>query len=221
MNIILLGPPGAGKGTQAQLLQEKFGLIKLSTGDMLREVIKQDNPLSKRIKDIMNAGQLVPDDVIIAMIADRIVQGDIQNGFILDGFPRTVAQAEALDVMLRRLDKKLDAVIELQVDDAALIQRIAGRFTCAKCNVGYNKTLNPPAQEGVCDQCGSTEFTFRDDDKAETVASRLKTYHAQTAPLLPYYQEKGILVSVDGMKEVDEVWHAINELLQSQSNLLT
>lgn len=221
MNLILLGPPGAGKGTQAQRLQEKYNITKLSTGDMLREVVVQDNSLARKIQEIMNSGRLVPDDIIISMIADRIIEEKCRNGFILDGFPRTVVQAEALDTMLNKLGKHLDVVIELKVDDEALIQRISGRFACSNCNTGYNTILNPQKISGICDSCGGSDFKFREDDKAETVSKRLVAYHAQTAPLLPYYQDKNILVSVDGMKDVDEVSKEIDELLQSKANLLT
>jgi adenylate kinase len=221
MNLILLGPPGAGKGTQAQRLQEKFLITKLSTGDMLRELIKQDTQLASNIKQIMNAGQLVPDDIIIAMISDCIVDKNSPNGFILDGFPRTFAQAKALDVMLEMLGKRIDAVIELKVNDEVLIQRISGRFTCSACNSGYNKIFNRPKVAGVCDVCGGSEFKFRDDDNAETVAARLKAYHAQTAPLLPYYKDKGVLVAVDGMNDVDVVSKELDQLLQEKPNLLT
>ena len=221
MNVILLGPPGAGKGTQAQHLQNRYGVVKLSTGDMLREVVNQDNPLAIKIKQVMNSGQLVPDDIIIAMIAERIVQKDCTNGFILDGFPRTQAQAEALDTMLEKIGKGLTAVIELEVDDEALVQRISGRFACMDCNTGYNTILQPTKVNGVCDHCGGKEFKFREDDKAETVSARLKTYHSQTAPLLPYYRQKGILYSVDGMKDVDTVSKEIDQLLESKANLLT
>jgi adenylate kinase len=221
MKLILLGPPGAGKGTQAQRLQDKLHLLKLSTGDMLRESVTQETPLAESIRQIMNSGQLVPDDIIIAMIADRIQSEKNARGFIFDGFPRTIAQAEALDVMLGKLGTKLDAVIELKVDDAALIERIAGRFTCAECNTGYNSLLHPPKVDGVCDHCGSKEFKYREDDRAETVASRLNAYHLQTAPLLPYYQSNGILVSVNGMLEVEEVSKEIDQFLQTKANLLT
>lgn len=215
MNLVFLGPPGSGKGTQSKRLQKTFGLVQLSTGDMLRAAVAEGTEIGLKAKQIMESGKLVPDDVIIKMIADRIKDDDCNNGFILDGFPRTVAQAEALDAMLAATKQKIDAVIELEVVDDEMVERISSRFTCAKCGAGYNKLLNPPLKQGVCDECGSTEFVFRSDDKAETVAARLKAYHEQTAPLLPYYRKKGILHSVDGMAEIDEVTRQINLLLES------
>lgn len=214
MKLILLGPPGAGKGTQAVRIEEKFSIVQLSTGDMLRAAVASGSDLGKKAKSIMEEGKLVPDEVIIGMIEQRIANEDCKNGFILDGFPRTSAQAAALDVMLQDLGKSLDAVIEIQVDDSALVKRIAGRFTCAECGEGYNKELKPLKKEGVCDKCGSDKFKFRDDDRAETVAARLKAYHEQTAPLIPYYKEKGVLFSVDGMLEIDEVTKNINNVLK-------
>lgn len=214
MKLILLGPPGAGKGTQASRIQEKLGVVQLSTGDMLRAAVSSGSELGLQAKTIMEAGKLVPDEVMIGMIQERITKDDCKLGFILDGFPRTSAQAEALDIMLGKLNKALDGVIEIQVDDQALVERIAGRFTCAKCGEGYNKELKPLKKEGVCDKCGSSEFKFRDDDRKETVAARLKAYHGQTAPLIPYYKEKKILFSVDGMESIDQVTKNINNILK-------
>lgn len=213
MNLILFGPPGAGKGTQADLLAEKIGAVKLSTGDMLRACAKSDTPIAKQLNEVMSAGKLVSDDIIIEIIRERIQQHDCQKGFILDGFPRTVPQAEALDEMLDKECKQLAAVIELKVDDEALVERIAGRYSCAKCGAGYHDSYKPTAKEGQCDACDSTEFTRRKDDKAELVAKRLEAYYEQTAPLLPFYRAKGLLKTVDGMASMDEVQKQILEAL--------
>lgn len=209
MNLILLGPPGAGKGTQAQRLERAHGLIQLSTGDMLRAAVAAGSDVGKRAKAVMEAGQLVSDDIVVGIIADRISQDDCKNGFILDGFPRTVAQAEALDTMLAERGMKLDRVIDMKVDDDILVERVSGRYTCAKCNAGYHDKFQQPKVAGVCDICGGTEFKRRADDNAETVRSRLGAFHAQTAPLLPYYDSKGVLGTVDGMAPIDEVTRQI------------
>ena len=213
MNIVLLGPPGAGKGTQAKRIQDEYGLVQLSTGDMLRAAAKSGSEIGKKAKAIMDAGKLVPDDVVIQLIAERIEEPDCQKGFILDGFPRTTTQAEALDAMLADKGLKLDHVIELEVDDDALVERISGRFTCARCGAGYHDRFHRPKKDGVCDKCGSTEFTRRADDKAETVKTRLAAYHAQTAPILPYYRAKGSLTAVDGMAAIDSVTKALETIL--------
>ncbi|WP_448189871.1 adenylate kinase [Azospirillum sp. sgz301742] len=215
MNLILLGPPGAGKGTQARRLEDTRGLVQLSTGDMLRALVAGGSPLGQQAKEIMTAGKLVPDELVIQMISDRIDQPDVKTGFILDGFPRTVAQADALDKMLAAKGLKLDHVIEMKVDDAALVERITGRYTCAKCGKGYHETFEKPAVDGVCDVCGSTEFKRRADDNAETVKTRLDQYHAQTAPILPYYKERGVLKTVDGMADIDVVTTQIEAILGS------
>lgn len=214
MNLIILGPPGSGKGTQARHIQAKYGPIQLSTGDMLREAVADGSELGKSAEQLIDAGKLVPDDIMIQMIAARISEGDCAGGFILDGFPRTKAQAQALDEMLIAHQKAINAAIEMRVDDAALVRRISGRFTCAKCGAGYNDTFRLPAKEGVCDDCGGTEFTRRKDDVAETVAERLATYHAQTTRILPYYSAKNMLHTVDGMASIEEVTRQVDEVIE-------
>ncbi|MEP3244470.1 MAG: adenylate kinase [Sneathiella sp.] len=215
MILILLGAPGAGKGTQAQRLQDTRGLVQLSTGDMLRAAVAAGTEIGLQAKAVMERGELVSDDIMTGIISDRLDQPDCENGVILDGFPRTEAQAEALDEMLAEKKLSLNAVIEMKTDDAVLVERITGRYTCANCGAGYHDSFLKPANEGVCDKCGGSEFSRRSDDNAETVTSRLKAYHAQTAPLLPYYRDKGILKQVDGMAEIDEVTQQIEALLQN------
>ncbi len=204
MKIVLLGPPGAGKGTQAKRLEKKHKMVQLSTGDMLRQVVATGSELGLEAKRVMDAGQLMPDELMIQLISDRIDQ-DCSGGFILDGFPRTVRQAEGLDRMLAEKGVKLDAVIEMKVDEEALIARTTGRFSCNTCGAGYHDEFQRPAVDGVCDVCGGTEFVRRADDNEETVRARMEAYKNQTAPLLPYYGEKGILSSIDGMASIEEI----------------
>lgn len=214
MRIILIGAPGAGKGTQARILQERYNIVQLSTGDMLRAGIKAGDALGSKVKSIMDSGALVPDDLMIDLIDQRLDEEDCSNGFILDGFPRTVAQAEALDSLLDNKSLKMDAVIEITVDEEALVKRITGRFTCSDCGEGYHDEFKPTKIDGVCDICKSTDFTRRPDDNEKTVRNRLSAYHELTAPILPYYEKAGTLVKVDGMREIDDVSDAINAVLE-------
>lgn len=213
MNIILLGPPGAGKGTQSEALVKRYGVVQLSTGGMLREAVKAGSEVGRQAKAVMERGGLVSDDVVIRIIADRIAAPDCGRGFILDGFPRTLAQAAALDQLLAEREMDLDGVIELKVDDEILVDRIAGRFSCAECGAGYHKTNMRPAVEGTCDKCGSQEFICRDDDNPATVQKRLMAYYRETSPLIGYYFAKGVLKTVDGMAAIDDITQSIDSLL--------
>ncbi|MFO1210518.1 MAG: adenylate kinase [Amaricoccus sp.] len=213
MNIILLGPPGAGKGTQARILVEKHGLVQLSTGDMLRAAKTSGTELGNRVAAVMARGELVTDDIVIGLIAEELDREAGRHGLIFDGFPRTLAQADALEALMASKGKFLDAVLELRVDDEVLIERIAGRFTCANCGEGYHDTGKPTAKPGVCDKCGSTEFIRRADDNAESVRVRLMAYYRQTAPLIGYYHAKGKLRSMDGLAEIDVLAREIRTLL--------
>ena len=213
MNIILLGPPGAGKGTQAKVLEESRGLKQLSTGDMLRAAVAAGSEIGLKAKAIMDRGDLVSDEVIVAVVGDRMNQPDVKNGVVFDGFPRTPAQAEALDKMLASRGQKLDAVVEMKVEDEELVKRISGRFTCAKCGKGYHDSFARPKVDGICDVCGGTEFIRRADDNEKTVRDRLNVYNKQTAPLVNYYAKRGNLRSVDGMADITKVTASIGRIL--------
>ena len=214
MKLILLGPPGAGKGTQAQRLVTRHKIPQLSTGDMLREAVAHKTEVGLKAKAIMDAGNLVSDEVVNAIVADRIAEEDCTEGFILDGYPRTLKQADALEALLEKRGQHLDHVIELKVDDDVLVTRVSGRFSCAKCGTVYHDEERQPKQEGVCDVCGSTEFKRRPDDNADTMRSRLRTYYKETSPLVGYYHCKGTLRSIDGMAPMDEVTEIIETLLK-------
>jgi adenylate kinase len=217
MNIILLGPPGSGKGTQAKRIAERHHIVQLATGDMLRAATASGSELGLKIKTIMDSGQLVSDDIIIAMIAERIGERDCRNGFILDGFPRNVPQAEALDKMLAERRLRLDHVILLEVDEKALVDRLSGRFSCKGCGASYHDRYHRPRVEGVCDVCGGREFLRRADDRPEAVAARFEVYRRQTEPILPYYQSRGILRRLDGMADIDKVTEELEKLLAAPS----
>ena len=213
MNLVLLGPPGGGKGTQAKRLMEKFGLVQLSTGDMLRAAVASGSDVGLKAKAVMEAGQLVTDEIVIGIIDQRLDQADTKNGVIFDGFPRTVAQAKALDGLMADKGRKLDVVVEVRVPDQLLIDRVTGRYTCAKCGAGYHDKHQKPKVDGVCDGCGSKEFIRRADDNEETVSKRLTAYHEQTAPLLPYYEGKGLLKVIDGAQDIAVVTQELIAIL--------
>lgn len=215
MNIILLGPPGAGKGTQAGRLVERHGMRQLSTGDMLRDAVKAETPTGLKVKAIMDAGELVSDEIVSALISEELVALPQTVGIIFDGYPRTQAQARQLDAILAGHRRKLDRVIELEVDEDALVERIKGRFTCAHCGMGYHDTFKLPRNTDPlkCDHCGSTDFKRRPDDNEETVRTRMAEYRAKTAPILPLYEARGIVSRVDGMAEIDEVTEAVEKVL--------
>ena len=213
MNIILLGPPGAGKGTQASRLEAARGMVQLSTGDMLRAAVKAGTPVGLQAKAVMEAGALVSDEIVSGIIGERLDMADTANGVIFDGYPRTAAQADELDKLLAARGRRLDHVIELMVDEDALVERIVGRYTCAKCGEGYHDRFKQPAVAGVCDVCGSTEFKRRPDDNAETVRTRMAEYRAKTAPILPIYEARGLVARVDGMADIDQVTSEIAAVL--------
>ena len=213
MRLILVGPPGAGKGTQAQRLVEKYEIPQLSTGDMLRAAVAAGTDTGKKAKAVMDAGGLVSDDIVNAIVSERLDEADCANGFILDGYPRTLAQADAVEAMLVNKGTALDAVVELRVNDDAMVERVSGRYTCANCGTGYHDTLNKPKTEGVCDKCGSTEFKRRVDDNAEAMRTRLQAYYKETAPLIGYYYAKDRLRRVDGMASIDDVSAEIASVL--------
>ncbi|MCK0096384.1 adenylate kinase [Yoonia sp. F2084L] len=212
--LILLGPPGAGKGTQARMLEERFGLVQLSTGDLLRAAVASGSEAGKAAKAVMEAGDLVGDDIVIAILRDRLAQPDCGNGVILDGFPRTTAQAEALDQMLSESGQQIDAAVLLEVDDVKMVVRIAGRFTCGGCGEGYHDTFKTPKVADTCDCCGARKMTRRADDNASTVMSRLDAYHEQTSPLVAYYTDKGALRRVDAMGRIEDIQKAIVTLTE-------
>jgi len=212
--VILLGPPGAGKGTQARMLEEDFGLVQLSTGDMLRAAVAAGSDAGKRAKAVMESGQLVSDDIVLAILKDRMSQPDVTKGIILDGFPRTDGQAASLDGLLAGTGQRVTAAISLEVDDEAMVGRVSGRYTCAKCGEGYHDQFKLPAKAGVCDKCGGTDMKRRADDNAETVRERLKAYHAQTAPLIAYYAGKGVLQKINAMGPIAEIRTALGQIVQ-------
>ena len=212
-NLILMGPPGGGKGTQAQSLQDKYGLIQLSTGDMLRSAVAAGTEIGKQAKAVMEAGKLVSDDILIGMIDERIDLPDCAHGFILDGFPRTLPQAEALKGLLARKGKALAAVVELQVPDELIVERITGRYHCTACGAGYHDKFKKPEVPGVCDVCGARAFARRKDDNEETVKARLSAYHDQTAPFLPYYQNEGLLKVIDGTADIAVVTRQLEQAI--------
>ncbi len=215
MNIILLGPPGAGKGTQASRLQDERGMVQLSTGDMLRAAVKDGTPVGLKAKAVMEAGELVSDEIVSGIIGEALDKLPAETGVIFDGYPRTAAQAESLDEILSARGRKLDHVIELAVDEDALVERITGRFTCANCGEGYHDRFKQPKVAGTCDQCGSTEFKRRPDDNEETVRTRMAEYRAKTAPILPIYEARGLLKRVDGMADIDVVNASIEAILDA------
>jgi len=216
LNIILLGPPGAGKGTQASRLEADRGMVQLSTGDMLRAAVKSGTPVGLQAKAVMEAGELVSDAIVSGIIGERLDQPDTARGVIFDGYPRTAAQADQLDALLAERGRTLDKVIELEVNEDALVERIVGRFTCANCGAGYHDTFKQPKVAGTCDVCGHHEFKRRPDDNEETVRTRMAEYRAKTEPIIPIYEKRGLLARVDGMAEMNEVTSAIEAILDGR-----
>ena len=214
MKLILLGPPGAGKGTQAKMLTERFSIPQISTGDILRAAVKEGTPMGRKAKEYMDAGGLVPDEVVVGIVRDRLLAADCDNGFILDGFPRTVAQADALQDNLEEMDKALDRVISLEVDAEALVERLTGRRTCKECGRGYHVKFDPPREDAICDACGSSLFQ-RGDDQEETIRKRLQVYAEQTSPLISYYRDADVLIELDGMQPIPRVQEKMLSLLQA------
>ena len=214
MKLILLGPPGAGKGTQAKMLTKRFSIPQISTGDILRAAVKEGTPMGLKAKEYMDAGGLVPDEVVVGIVRDRLLAADCDNGFILDGFPRTVAQADALQASLAEMDKALDRVISLEVDAEALVERLTGRRTCKECGRGYHVKFDPPREENICDACGGS-LIQRDDDQEETIRKRLQVYADQTSPLISYYRDADVLIELDGMQPIPRVQEKMLSLLQA------
>ncbi|MFV9876154.1 MAG: adenylate kinase [Rickettsiales endosymbiont of Dermacentor nuttalli] len=221
MNVILIGPPGAGKGTQASRIEKQFNTKKLSTGDMLREAMAQGTEIGIHAKSFLDSGKLVSDNIMLSLISERIKKDDCANGFVLDGFPRNVTQAIGLDKTLELSKKYVNAVIELKVEDQIIIDRVTERFVCKNCGTGYNKKLKKTSIEGICDECSSKEFVVRNDDKLEIIETRLKIYHEETEKLLSYYEDKELLFSINAMKGVDEVNEQINLILKPRASILT
>ncbi|MEI4473262.1 adenylate kinase [Frigidibacter sp. MR17.24] len=215
--LILLGPPGAGKGTQARMLEDRFGLVQLSTGDLLRAAVAAGTPAGLAAKSVMEAGGLVSDEIVLAILKDRMADPDVARGVILDGFPRTDGQAAALDALLEGAGQKVTAAVSLEVDDAAMIERVSGRFTCATCGEGYHDHFKQPRRDGVCDKCDGTAFKRRADDTAETARARLSAYHAQTAPLIAHYDAKGVLERIDAMGPIDQIAGALGQIVGARS----
>ena len=216
MNLIMLGPPGSGKGTQAKRLTERFGIPQISTGDILREAVKEGTPLGKEAKRYMDEGKLVPDEVVVGIVRERLKEPDCEKGFILDGFPRTVAQAEALDRILEEMGRKIDHVIDIEVSEDELLKRLTGRRTCKRCGAMYHIIFNPPKRDGICDQCGG-ELYQRDDDEEETIKARLKVYREQTAPLIDYYEKRGLLRRIEGSGKIEEIEERILKAIGEKS----